>query len=69
MLGDAQFQGCSPQVQLSLLKQLKQRASAQGVRKAQLQSPAADGVRSGSWLLLLSWCLSKTTPFSQWVSV
>lgn len=54
MLGDAQLQGCSLQVQLSMLKHWKQRASAQGIRKAQLQSPAAVGVRTGPQLSLLT---------------
>lgn len=52
-------------VQLPMLKHLKQNESgAKGVGKAWLQSPAADGVRTGSRLSPLSWCPGKNTPFS-----
>lgn len=54
-----------PWVQLSVLKHLKQsKGRAKGVRKARLQSPAADGANTGSQLLPLSWCPGKNSPFS-----
>lgn len=56
---------CGHWVQLFMLKHLKQsKTRAKSVRKARLQSPAADEARTGSQLSPLSWCPGKNTPFS-----